>query len=273
VFNDPRFEKRRVNEFDPYSRYIAINTKKVPNLKHRQAILAAADRAQMLTIAGGSFAGDLGDGVIKPNLSADYAPTGLWDTLLGDKVPDNGNPELAKKLIAESGEPMPTLTYDYSKTPDNDKQAAALQASLKKADITLKLNPIESGKYYSTVLDPKKQNELSGAGWGPDWLNASTVIPPLFTPDGGFDLSQVNDKAFNAKVADAMKELDRNKQASIWQELNKEAVAQAWVLPTRFGREQRLSGSKVGSGSGDNGQVYLWAPYGSWPYADLYVKK
>jgi peptide/nickel transport system substrate-binding protein len=273
VFNDPRFEKRRVNEFDPYSRYIAINTKKVPNLKHRQAILAAADRAQMLTIAGGSFAGDLGDGVIKPNLTADYAPTGLWDTLLGDKVPDSGNPELAKKLIAESGEPMPTLTYDYSKTPDNDKQAAALQASLKKAGITLKLNAIESGKYYSTVLDPKKQNELSGAGWGPDWLNASTVIPPLFTPDGGFDLSQVNDKAFNAKVADAMKELDRNKQATLWQELNKEAVAQAWVLPTRFGREQRLAGSKVGNGTGDNGQVYLWAPYGSWAYADLYVKK
>jgi peptide/nickel transport system substrate-binding protein len=273
VFNDPRFEKRRVNEFDPYTRYIAINTEKVPNLKHRQAILAAADRAQMLTIAGGSFAGDLADGAIKPNLAQDYAPTGLWDTLLGDKVPDTGNPELAKKLIAESGEPMPTLTYDYGKSPDADKQAAALQASLAKAGITLKLNPIEAGKYYSTVLDPAKENELASAGWGPDWLNASTVIPPLFTPSGGFDLSRVDDKDFNAKVDAAMKELDRAKQAQMWQELNKEAVAQAWILPTRFGREQRLSGSKVGSASGDNGQVYLWAPYGSWPYNDLYVKK
>jgi peptide/nickel transport system substrate-binding protein len=273
VFNDPRFEKRRVNEFDPYTRYIAINTEKVPNLKHRQAILAAADRAQMLTIAGGSFAGDLADGSIKPNLSADYAPTGLWDTLLGAKVPDTGDPELAKKLITESGEPMPSLTYDYAKSPDADKSAAALQASLKKAGITLKLNAIEAGKYYSTVLDPAKENELASAGWGPDWLNASTVIPPLFTPSGGFDLSQVNDKDFNAKVDAAMKELDRAKQATMWQELNKESVAQAWILPTRFGREQRLAGSKVGNASGDNGQVYLWAPYGSWPYADLYVKK
>ena len=135
------------------------------------------------------------------------------------------------------------------------------------------INAIEAGKYYSTVLDPKKENELASAGWGPDWSNASTVIPPLFTQDGGFDLSRVNDKAFNAKVAAAKQELDRNKQATMWQELNKEAVAQAWVLPTRFGREQRLSGSKVGNASGDNGQVYLWAPYGSWAYADLYVKK
>ncbi|HET8616251.1 MAG TPA: ABC transporter substrate-binding protein [Actinomycetales bacterium] len=273
VFNDPRFEKRRVNEFDPYTRYIAINTKKVPDLKQRQAILAAADRAQMLTIAGGSFAGDLADGAIKPNLSADYAPTGLWDSLLGGKVPDTGDPELAKKLISESGKPMPTLTYDYPKSPDADKSAAALQASLAKAGITLKLNAIEAGKYYSTVLDPTKEHELASAGWGPDWLNASTVIPPLFTPKGGFDLSLVDDKDFNAKVADATKELDRNKQAQMWQELNKTAVSQAWILPTRFGREQRLAGSKVGSGSGDGGQVYLWAPYGSWSYADLYVKK
>jgi peptide/nickel transport system substrate-binding protein len=70
-----------------------------------------------------------------------------------------------------------------------------------------------------------------------------------------------------------MKELDRDKQATMWQELNKESVAQAWILPTRNGREQRQAGSKVGAASGDSGQVYLWAPYGSWSYADLYVKK
>ncbi|HEX8498494.1 MAG TPA: ABC transporter substrate-binding protein [Actinomycetales bacterium] len=272
VFNDPRFENRRVNELDPYSRYIAINVAKVPELKHRQAILAAADRAQLLTIAGGSFAGDLADGVIKPNLPADYAPSGLWTDLLGEEVPDTGNPELAKRLIAESGKPMPAIKYDYSKTPDNDKAAAALQESLGKAGIEVTLNGIEPGTYYSTVLDPEKQNEMSGAGWGPDWLNASTVIPELFTPSGGFNLSQANDKAFNEKAEAAKGETDRAKQGELWKELNKEAMANAWVLPTRFGREQRLAGSKVGSVSG-GGQVYLWAPYGSWSYVDLYVKK
>ncbi len=271
VFNDPRFEKRRINELDPYVRYIAINTTKVPNLKHRQAILAAADREQIRTIAGGSFGGDLADGVIKPNLAADYAPTGLWDGLLGEAVPPTGNVELAKKLIAESGAPMPVLTFDYGKTPDTDKIAASLQASLKRAGITVKLNPIENGKFYSTVLDPKKENELVRSGWGPDWLNASTVIPPLFTPDGGFDLSRVNDKEFNAKVQAAKAELDRGKQAAMWQELNKYAMQQAWMMPTRGTRIQRLNGSKVGSASGENGRPYLWAPYGSWSYADLYV--
>jgi peptide/nickel transport system substrate-binding protein len=235
VFNDPRYEKRRINELDPYVRYIAINTKKVPNLKHRQAILAAADREQIRTIAGGSFGGDLADGLIKPNLAADYAPTGLWGGLLGDKVPPTGNVELAKKLIADWGEPMPVLTFDYGKSPDTDKIAASLQQSLGRAGITVKLNGIETGKFYSTVLDPTKQNELARAGWGPDWLNASTIIPSLFTPDGGFNLSQVNDKEFNAKVQQAKEELDRGKQATMWQELNKYAVQQAWAI-RRAGR-------------------------------------
>lgn len=273
VFNDPRFEKRRVNEFDPYVRYIAINTTKVPNVKHRQAILVAADRAALRTIAGGSFAGDLADGVIKPNLPADYAPSGMWDNMFGGKVPDNGDPALAKKLLAEAGAPMPALTYQYGKTPDNDKAAASLQASLAKAGIKLKLSPLPTGEYYSIVQDKTKEEALALAGWGPDWLNASTVIPELFTPAGGFNLSRADDKAFNEKALAAKGETDRAKQGEMWKALNKEAMQNAWVLPTRFGREQRLAGSKVGAASGEGGKVYIWAPYGSWSYADLYVKK
>ena len=266
VFNDPKFESRRVNGYDPYVRYIAINTVKVPNLKQRQAILVAADRAALLTIAGGSFAGDLADGVVKPNIGQDYAPTGLWDTLLGQKIPDNGDPAYAKQLIAQSGAPMPTLTYDYPSTPTNDKVAGALVTSMAAAGITVKPNPIESGQYYGVVLDPKKEHELVAAGWGPDWPNASTVLPELFTSSGGFWLSQNNDPTFNSKVKAALGELDRSKQAADWQELNTYAAQQAWVLPTRFGKQQRLHGSKVGG-------AYLWGPYGSWNYADLYVMK
>ena len=75
VFQDDRFADRRTNELDPYVRYIAINTAKVPNLEHRKAIAVAMDRAELRTVAGGEYAGDLGDGVIKPNLPADYAPS------------------------------------------------------------------------------------------------------------------------------------------------------------------------------------------------------
>ena len=59
----------------------------MPNLEHRKAIAVAMDRAQLRTVAGGEYAGDLGDGVIKPNLPADYAPSGMFTGLLGQEVP------------------------------------------------------------------------------------------------------------------------------------------------------------------------------------------
>lgn len=255
---------RAVDAFDPYVRYAAINVEKVPDPKVRQAIAVALDRAALLKNAGGKFAGDYADGVIKPNIGADYAPTGLWDDLLGQAVPPEGDPEFAKKLLAEAGVKDLTITFDYGQSDDADKAAAIWVESLKRAGITVKPNPIEPGQYYGVVFD--NPNEVMAGGWGPDWPNASTVIPPLFTVEGGWDLSRVDDKAFNEKVQAASVELDRAKQATMWQELNKEAAKNMWVIPLRFGRDQRMAGSKVGP-------IYSWPAYGSWPYAEMYVQQ
>ena len=265
VFADAKFEKRRFNELDPYVRYYAINTKKVPNVKHRQAILAAVNRDELRTIAGGEYAGDYADGVVKPNIGADYAPTGLWDGLLGEAVTPEGNPELAKKLIADSGEPFPQpFVFDYGQSETNDKAAGSLVASLARAGIVVTLNPIEPGAYYGVVLDPEKQGSMSAAGWGPDWSNASTVLPELFAANGGFNLSQWDDEAFLAESNAAKVITDRAEQAKAWQALSKKSMELALALPTRFGKEQRLTGSKVSG-------AYIWGPYGSWPYAALSV--
>jgi peptide/nickel transport system substrate-binding protein len=266
VFNDPRFEDRRFDGYDPYVRYWAINTEKVPNLDHRKAIAAAFPRADLRTIAGGNFAGDLADGVIKPNLAQDYQPSGMWTGLLGAEIPDNGDPEIAKQFIADSGEPMPELSIDYPKTEVNDKAAGALVTAFEAAGIKATANPIDPGGYYGIVLDPAKAGALISAGWGPDWLNASTIIPELFTPTGGFNLSLSDDAAFNQASADNLVQADRAAQGAEWAELNKQAMAQVWVVPTRFGKQQRMVGSKVGG-------AYFWAPYGSWGYADLFVQQ
>ena len=271
VFNDPRMADRRTDEFDAYVYYYAVNVSKLPNLKHRQAIAAALDRSQIRTISGGKYAGELGDGVIKPNLPADYAESGVWTGLLGEEISDTGNPELAKRLIAESGEPMPEIRFDYSQTPERDKEASSVVTSLERAGIKVKPNPIEAGQYYSIVFDPEKAGELMWSGWGPDWPNASTVIPELFTQAGGFNLSQVDDDDFAARVQEAKTNTDREAQSEQWKELNKEAMQNAWAIPTLFGRTQTMAGSKVRTASGEGHNVYVWAPYSSWSYADLYV--
>lgn len=262
---DPRFTDRSVNGYDPYVRYLAINSEKVPNQKQRQAIAVALNRAELITIAGGDFAGDIGDGVIKPNLATDYAPSGMWTDMFGAAVPDAGDPELAKKLIAESGEPMVDLTYQFPISPTNEKAAASIKGSLEKAGMKVTLEGIETGQYYGVVLDPAQEKEIVSAGWGPDWQNASTVIPELFGANGGFTLSRVNDPAYEAEVQAALAMTDRAAQAEAWKALNKQAMEQAWVVPTRFGKIQYLWGSKVGNG-------YLWDAYGSFAFGDLFVK-
>ena len=266
VFSDAKYEKRRYNELDPYVRFFFINTKKVPNEKHRQAILAAVNREELRKIAGGDYAGEYADGAIKPNIGIDYAPTGLWETLLGEAVPATGNPELAKKLLEESGEAFPNpLVIDYPKTEVNDKAVASIVAALEAVGITATPNGLEPGGYYPIVMDPAKQGGLTSAGWAPDWLNASTVIPELFSPAGGFALSQYDDAAWVERVTAAKAMTDRAAQAKEWQALNTEAARLGLILPTRFGLEQRMHGSKVTG-------AYIWGPYGSWPYAILGVE-
>ncbi|MGH3099186.1 MAG: ABC transporter substrate-binding protein [Streptosporangiales bacterium] len=272
VFNDSRYASRRVNVLNPYVYMLAINSSHVTSLKQRQAIQVALNRAQILKIDGGKYAGDLADGVISPNLAKDYAKTGLWTTMFGQKIPPTGDPALAKKLIKESGKPMPTITYDYATSPVEDKEAASIKASLARAGINVDLNPLQHGKRNEFELNPKTENELEWTAWASDWPNASTVIPSLFETGGGWSMSRANDKQFDKRCEAAKAQLNRDKQSETWKQLNKEAMAKAWAVPVRYGRAQRLAGSKIGTAQGKNGHVYMWTPDGSWPYADLYVK-
>jgi peptide/nickel transport system substrate-binding protein len=269
VFKDaeqanPDYEGRAISGFDPYSRYYWINVNKVKNVKIRQAMAVALDRSAIRLNIGGAFAGEYADGLVKPNIGADYAPTGFWTDFFGQPVPETGDPELAKKLITESGEAAPKLTFNFADTPVNQKTAAIVIDSLGKAGMVVTPAPIEPGKYYSVVFDPEASGDFGTAGWGADWPNASTVLPPLLTQKGGWDLSQLDDPAINAKVEAALTELDRAKQATLWQELNKEAAENVYTLPTFFGLSQTIAGTKIAP-------AYRWAAYGSWPYAALYV--
>jgi peptide/nickel transport system substrate-binding protein len=265
VFTDPQYADRAFNDPNPYSDYIGIDTQKVPNVKQRQAIMVALDRAARRTIAGGDYAGSLGDGVIKDNF-AGYEPTGIWDTLLGQKIPDAGDPEYAKQLVKDSGEPMPPLCYNYATSPDSDKAAGSLVQSLALAGIKVTAEPLSPGAYYGIVFDPAKACELMSLGWGPDWGNASTIIPELFGSNGGWNLSRYSNPAYDKKIEAALNTLDLTEQAKMWASLNAEAMQQGVVIPTIFENLQRMAGSKVVG-------AYTWAPYGSWNYGVLSVQQ
>jgi peptide/nickel transport system substrate-binding protein len=138
-----------------------------------------------------------------------------------------------------------------------------------KVGIKVKWNIISAG-YYSTVMNPAKQSDMSASGWGADWANASTVIPELFTTAGGFNLTQNSDdpnyKAFEARVATAMKTTDRKKQAEMWKALDKEAAGYFWHMPTLFGKAQEVWGSGLQN-------VFFWVPQGNPAYGKIWIKQ
>ena len=82
------------------------------------------------------------------------------------------------------------------------------------------------------------------SGWAPDWQNASTIIPELFGQTGGFNLSQVKDDAYEAKIQEAQKILDRAEQGKAWQELNNEAVHERVRDPARVRQGSVASGAR-----------------------------
>ena len=264
--------------YNPYVRYYWINTKIVANRDIRAAMLVALDRETIQTNSGGPFVGDFADGALKPSIGQDYAPTGLWNTVFGQPIPDSGDPDLARTLITQSGVKPPTLNWYYFASPTADKNAATIKQSLESAGFKVKLNALDPrGCSYSGSCNFPDQ-ALGSSGWGADWPNASTVIPSIFTGSDpasfspsptSWNYSNVDDTSgipdWTAQVNDALTTTDRAAQALKWQALNKDAVEQAWIIPLFFSLQQNIAGTEIGG-------VYRWTPYASWPYAQLYVK-
>jgi peptide/nickel transport system substrate-binding protein len=274
IFSDPhtansKYADRAFSAYDPYVHYYWINTKIVPNRDIRAAMLVALDREALRENSGGDYVGDFADGVIKPSIGQDYAPTGLWDTVFGQPIPDNGDPDLARTLISQAGVKPPTLNWYYFASPAADMNADTIKQSLETIGFKVKLHSLDprACSYSGSCNFPDQA--LGSAGWGADWPNASTVIPSIFTNQGPWNKSKVDDSSgipdWTAQVNDALTTTDRTAQALKWQTLNKDAVEQAWIIPLFFSLSQNIAGTNVGG-------VYRWTPYSSWPYAQLYAK-
>jgi len=275
VFSSADMESRRLNDYDIYVTYTAVNVAKMTCLPIRQAVFYATDREALRALGGGSqFGGDFADGVIKPaNLPTDYKPvTGYED------ADPAGNVVKAQELMDQAKTECPDeytrvttkgITRDYADGDVARQGFAITQEALAKVGIKLNANFIDPGSYYGVILNPETQGDLSAAGWGPDWLNASTVIPPLFIDNGGFNVSQTKADpdyaAFAALVDEAKANPDRASQGAQWAALNQYVMDKMWVLPGLFTKTQYHWGSDLTG-------VYLWQPYGCPGFNDIGVK-
>ncbi|MDQ1586184.1 MAG: peptide/nickel transport system substrate-binding protein [Actinomycetota bacterium] len=246
VTTDPTMKKRLIAGLSGFTRYLAINTAKVKDLKVRQAIEYAIDKESYRGTRGGKDAGDFANSMITPLLTS-YKKFDVYP------APATGDQAKAKALLTAAGALGTKLTIDIANTPTNAKSAAAFKEALGKAGFNVTINPINTDVFYTTIGKRATENELALVGWGPDWTNGSSVIPPLFdgrllVPEGNNNYAQLNDPAINAGIATANQETDLTKQATLWGDLDQKVLEDAAVVPLIYDRNNQLQGSKVTGG-------------------------
>ncbi|GAA2032322.1 ABC transporter substrate-binding protein [Terrabacter terrae] len=244
----PQLKDRTLRMSGICTTYMSLNTTKKPldDLRVRQAISFAVDKAAVQNATGGTQL-------------ATIATTTLPTTVAGHKDFDvypspghKGDVEAAKKLLTEAGQSQGfPLVLDIRSDPKMQKQAEAIQQSLKRIGVDVQLNVIDSAKYYETIGTRSQQHDAAITGWCPDWASsAATFLPPLFygpniLDKGNSNLAQLNAPAVNQQIEQigAMTDLAAaNKQ---WGDLDEQILKLAPIVPLNVEQAVYLPGSNV----------------------------
>jgi peptide/nickel transport system substrate-binding protein len=243
VNGDPGLKTRLVNQVTPFSEFFNINTRRVTDVKVRQALLEAFPRQQVRQLFGGPIYGDYTTTILSP-VTNGYQDYDLYN------VPATGDPDKAKALLAQSSNPHPTIVFAYSEDPAWQQAAVAVSQALGKAGFTVVTKPISSKNYYDETQKVDNQFDVYWGGWGPDWPSASSVIPPLFDgrqiTDGGGDNSLFDDAGVNAEIDRIQGMADLGRQNAAWGALDKKIMQSVPVIPWVDVRQVSLYGPGLG---------------------------
>ncbi|MGW2422034.1 ABC transporter substrate-binding protein [Streptomyces sp. NPDC001709] len=247
VMSNPAVRARLVTGESINTRYLSINTRHKPldDVRVRRAIAYALDKDALRTARGGPIAGRLATTLLPPSL-----PGAVTD----DPFPSpdgKGDPAKAKALLAQAGHASGlTLTLDTPATAGGQTQGEAVQASLARAGIKVKINAISSSAFYSTVGNTAQEHDLVIDGWTPDWPGASTYLPLVFdgrliTPEGNNDHAQYDSAKVDASIDRIAGMKDPAAAAKAYGELAGRIMQDVPVVPFLWDKAAVLTGPHV----------------------------
>ncbi|QCO56537.1 ABC transporter substrate-binding protein [Pseudorhodobacter turbinis] len=222
--------------------FIFINTLSNNNngglrdVKVRQALNYAIDKAAIVQQLGGSYVAAPQNGIFGPGV------LGYHDFDLYPSPDHKGDPEKAKALLAEAGFPDGlTLKMPFRSLNNESAIAQTIQAAYKKAGIELELIPVSAADYYPKFLT-SVENTTSGGwdiapvSWSPDWAGgaARSVFQPQFSFDGRhqtYNYTDYNNDAANAKAAEATNATTPEDVGKLWGEVDAIVMGDAPIVP------------------------------------------
>jgi peptide/nickel transport system substrate-binding protein len=282
VMNDPELLKRTVTGPAGLVRFFAINTKRNPYEKCRQALVQAFNKRKFRQAMGGSLLGDFATSVIPPSNRA-YLEFDIYGTFLNG---GEGDIDGAKKLLEAAEAAGETCSKDivvaHADIPaTNNRYMKTLVEMYLELGIRVTFKPVRPADYFATVSNISQHDKVDMiyAGWIPDWANGSSVIPALFKssevgtkdrPQGGSNYSYLMDPEIDRLIDEAMLQNNIERQYKLWGELDKTLQAKGVTIPIIYGDAIRLYGSNVGGafihsafGMPDLSSLGLLSPGGS----------
>ena len=121
------------------------------------------------------------------------------------------------------------------------------------------INPGRTGpiSYFTAVADPRNRAQIGYGGWFADYPSAAGFIPPLLScagyvptsPETSTNLTGFCDPLIDAKMARATALQATNPPAAtlLWQQIERELLAQAPLVPTDNRRNGDFLSKRVGN--------------------------
>ena len=206
------------------------------NLKVRQALQYAVDKASVVQTLGGTDVAVVQNGIFGPGVVGHHEFTPY------PSEGSQGDPAKAKQLLAEAGYPngielkMPYRNFDVE-----PEIALTIQASLEKAGFTITLLPVNSTDYYSKYMVNRDNTaagewDIAPTGWTPDWQGgaARSVFQPQYTYVGipqTYNYVEYNNDEANDLAAQALAASDQAEAAKLWEKVDETVMADAVVIP------------------------------------------
>ncbi|GAA4580492.1 ABC transporter substrate-binding protein [Planotetraspora phitsanulokensis] len=246
VLNNPEAMKRSLQGLTPFTTFYNINTKRVTDVNVRKAIITAWPSKQLQQLQGGETAiGKIATTVMSPTVLG-YEASDLY----GKLAKPDGDPEAAKKLLAQSSTPNPTIVYAYNQTPVQEKVTIAIKDALSKAGINVVAKPLNSATFYDAIGPVDNEYDVYWGGWAADWPTGSTAIQPLFDGrligDNQSNYSHLNVPEINTAIDQANTITDPTEAGKAWAAIDRKIMEQAAIVPEFYQTYFGLYGSGLG---------------------------
>jgi len=245
-----------------YVWYYYINNQRIKDVNVRKALNYALDKDAVLKAIGGSAAGTPATTLMSPTV-AGFKKYDVFG------VPPTGDVNKVKELLGSTT--PPALVMAYANTPRRAAQAEAARKSFEAAGFKITTKSIDPTNYYTEVGRKNNPYDLYLGGWGSDWPDAGTVIPPLFdgreiTETGNQNLSYFNDESVNTEIDRIRGLKDTAERQTAWAALDERIMKDfAPVIPANYDSNYTLVGSKVGN-------AFTSDAYGQTGLSNVFVK-